>query len=176
MTTDDSDMVITPTRVYLAASYARKKEMRTYRDQLHQIGCMVTSRWIDNADKYANSDVTRDMMMSEPDLCYRYAMSDLEDIMSSHMFVLFTGDKQSSGGRHTEFGIAMMMLGRSEYLSKICIVGPRENVFQCHSKVWQFDTWADFMAAFYRGCTLVEADEFIIKLFESIQRGDDAQS
>lgn len=159
------------TRVYLAASYARKHEMRRYRDELTSIGCFITSRWIDNADKYANSDVSTDFMQSEPDLCFRYADADLEDINSSNLFVMFTGDKQSSGGRHTEFGIAMLMLGRTEYLRGICIVGPRENVFQCSPAVWQYDSWEEFMLGFYRGAAIVQAEKLTKELFDDLFNG-----
>lgn len=153
------------TKVYLAASYARKREMRKYRDELVKMGCAVTSRWIDNADNYETSDVSYELMQSDPELCVRYANSDLSDIGVADIFIMFTGDKKSSGGRHTEFGIAMMMLGSSN-LRAICIVGPRENVFQCSPYIWYYEDWSSFLKGVSVGNSILEAEKVVRDMFD----------
>lgn len=127
-------------RIYLAASYGRKEEMQKYAKDIEnkELG-VVTSRWI---YRPGTCDVDVKMLHRTPDLCKKFALHDMEDMEASNCFILFTGDSLSTGGRHTELGMALRM----KCIEAIYIIGPRENVFQCLDyKVHQFSSWKEFL-------------------------------
>lgn len=138
---------MTTNQIYLAASYARKDEMKERRLALNSMGYDVTSRWIDQEGQHAKGDLPPDRYQSTPDECYEFAIRDVDDILKSDVFVMFTGDGLGSGGRHTELGIALGCCA----ISLIIIIGPRENVFQCSPRFAQFDTWDDFAKEVWKG-------------------------
>jgi hypothetical protein len=101
------------TRVYLAAMWGRRLEMRAVADQLAAQGCEVTSRWLweDKGGETADQ-----------------ATMDLADIVRSDVLVFFAqphGSANRGGGRHFEFGYAWA-------LGRLClVVGGCEQIF-CH--------------------------------------------
>lgn len=118
------------TKIYLAASYARRAELAVYANQLEARGYAVTSRWLlDGEDD------------TSPAALRRYAQMDLEDIDAADWFVCFTDTPEAgylSGGKHVETGYAIKA-GKLVYL-----VGPqRENVF--HHLVTRFQDWPTFL-------------------------------
>lgn len=126
--------------IYLAASYARKLEMRKCRDDLVKLGNTVTSRWI---DRPGDMDCSQQRLNDEPHSKYIQGLleEDIDDIFSSQFFIMFTGDNKSWGGRHTELGIAMVI----ESIYAIAIIGPRENIFQCAGRISVYPNWHNFM-------------------------------
>lgn len=124
-------------RIYVAASYARQSEMQGVSDVLTKgLGHEVTSRWIWQQIRDLRGEDVRTAQGS------RFAMRDLEDIARSEAFIMFTGDNKSGGGRHTEFGVALMtqVMRRSFY--PVAIVGPPENVFHGLDNVHHFPDWS----------------------------------
>jgi hypothetical protein len=107
-------------RIYLASRFDRSAEMREVAGRLAAAGHFVTSRWIHGRQ-------------SCPDLVS--AVEDVEDLASADCLVSFTEHATRNvpwaarGGRHVEFGIA---LGARK---RLCIVGPRENIFHHLPKV-----------------------------------------
>ena len=145
-------------KIYLAASYARKDEMRGCRDVLKAAGHEITSSWIDRNSQYGvHSDVDLDYMQGDPEFCSRFAARDIDDMFESEIIIMFTGDTSSSGGRHTEFGIAMCM----NDLRGICIIGPRENVFQCHPNIYHYPDWSNFCIHMWEGSELTKLDRYL---------------
>ena len=142
--------------IYLAASYARKDEMRGVRDVLETAGFKVTSRWIDQEGEYEKGDIPPDRYSENPEVGIEFAERDLVDIAESDAFIMFTGDELSSGGRHTEYGIALMY-----NMKAIIIVGPRENVFHCHPSVMQFPSWRQFCHHMWSGLAIVKAESVL---------------
>lgn len=114
--------------VYLSASYSRREELCVYRDQLVAAGVEVSSRWLDPS-------LTKGLEPQE------LAMMDVVDIVNkSDVFVAFTQQPDSgywTGGRHVEFGIAMITPNGPEIMR----VGPAENVF--HSAITREYTWPE---------------------------------
>jgi hypothetical protein len=112
-------------RIYLAARFDRSVEMREVAAQLARSGHFVTSRWIHGRQ-------------SGPDLVS--ATEDIEDLASANCLVSFTEHATRSvawaarGGRHVEFGVALASRLR------LCIVGPRENIFHHLPKVEVYAT------------------------------------
>jgi nucleoside 2-deoxyribosyltransferase len=102
------------TRVYLAAMYSRRLEMRALAQHLTVLGYEVTSRWV--LEGLENQDQAGAAIM------------DLEDVDRAGVLVFFAqphGSANVGGGRHFEFGYAWAR-------GKLCVVvGTQEHVF-CH--------------------------------------------
>lgn len=131
-----------PARIYLAARYSRKDELRGYREDIQKLGHEVTSRWLDSKEAI-------DLDMSSLEACIA-ANTDVEDILGSDVLVLFTENPKVGiprGGRLTELGIAIGLrlngLGPSIFL-----VGEKENVFMNLQEIdGRFNTWASLVDA-----------------------------
>jgi len=112
----------TITDIYLAGSWARKYELRDYRNVLEALGYTVTSQWLDEGDS-PHSVFTPDTPSSHDFSARR----DLQDIEASDLVVCFTSSDPTAltigGGRHFESGFAYA-LG-----IPIVYVGAREHVF-----------------------------------------------
>lgn len=119
-------------KVYLAARWTRRDEMRIYADDLAQRGHTCTSQWL-----YGNTfgdDGHRALTDAESGMC---ATVDLANIDAADIIVCFTehpGSGAARGGRHVELGYA---LGRGDVY--VIVVGPIENVFCVLSD--RVDTW-----------------------------------
>ena len=108
--------------VFLSARYARRHELRRYREDLQARGVRVAARWIDGEDEAS---------LSGPDRAeaIRLLEMDLIDLAQANVVVSFTEDPEhqpeggSRGGRHVEFGMAL------EARKRLFLVGPRENLF-----------------------------------------------
>jgi hypothetical protein len=120
-------------RIYLAARFDRSAEMREVAARLARAGHFVTSRWIHGRQ-------------SGPDLVS--ATEDVEDLASADCLVSFTEQPTRSapwaarGGRHVEFGVALASRLR------LCVVGPRENIFHHLPKVEVYATVDELLAEF----------------------------
>lgn len=129
------------TTVYLAARFSLRSWMQACAaDLMADLGIETTSRWIDG-----HGDDKDDFTPAELAV---FADEDIEDIRRADVFVTFTtheGVGYTSGGRHVEFGIALI-LGKP-----IIIIGPRENVFhelaETSPQITHVETWAGAKAA-----------------------------
>jgi nucleoside 2-deoxyribosyltransferase len=127
-------------RIYLAAPYPRKEEIKVYRDELVALGFEVTSNWLE--EKHAANVALHEVseVLSE-----RYAESDLLDVDRADVVISFTeapGTQYSRGGRHVEFGYA---LARGK---EVWIVGPVENIFHyLVPKTQVYPSWVALLAA-----------------------------
>lgn len=150
MSEEERIMPKQPITVYLAAGYDRAWEMREFRDALRPFAWVVTSRWIDNKpdDKPIGTqdlaipaeDATGDVLLASGDT-YRKAhtanLENIEDLTRAANFIVFTRTPSTTGGRHTELGMALALRKR------IIVIGPRENVFQAELET--FDIFQDFL-------------------------------
>lgn len=148
-------------KLYLAARFDRREELRNYAAELTVLGHEVTSRWLFEEHTMSNNPTTEEELQQNRS----FANDDLDDIGAADIFVSFTEEKftdfeevtdslayvnramldkligAARGGRHVEYGWAVGCCER------VVIVGPRENVFHYLSDVEHFDTWADFVLA-----------------------------
>ena len=124
-------------KIYLAARYSRADEMCGVRDVLHEMGYIVTSRWIDCHNGMYPDSFTVDQLNEAPGCCAGVAKDDIEDLVAADTVISFSsGDgKDGKGGRHVEFGMAIV-LGK-----RVILVGPREHVFHTLPQVVQLDNW-----------------------------------
>jgi hypothetical protein len=145
-----------PITVYFAAGYNRAWEMREFRQMLQPFGWAVTSRWIDNKpdDKSIGSkDLSEPAYDAAPEVLresqeiYRAAreanLENIEDLTRASTLILFTRTPSTTGGRHTELGMAIALRKR------IIVIGPRENVFQAGLE--RFDIFQDFLEFLAQG-------------------------
>ena len=120
-------------KVYLISRYSRFLEMQRYRAELTVLGHRVTSRWINGEHRLKDNDETE---------AQRFAIEDIEDLLAADCIISFTEaprSEHSRGGRHVEFGIAIMCGKR------LMVVGYRENVFYYLPQVEFFRRWEDLL-------------------------------
>lgn len=117
-------------RIYLAARFARREELREIAEELAKAGARVTSRWLDESP-------LRDWELGNARAA-TLAEMDFGDLRSADVCIAFTegGEGPSGrGGRHAELGIALALNLR------VIVVGPREHVFHCLPAVEQYPDW-----------------------------------
>jgi hypothetical protein len=124
------------TKIYFAAAYSRKEEMREKRDLLEkEFGYHITSRWIDQEGKDTfGLDGSINQKTAE-----ERGKVDYVDIMESDICLFFTDVPSTTGGFHTEFGIGLVA-GKN-----MVVIGPRLNVFQALPSIFHFPTWELFV-------------------------------
>ena len=114
------------TKVYLAASYGRRDEVRRYGYRLERLGYTITSRWLTDDHNIPSAIEVESAQDSIPLVGSEFAGKDIEDVKASDILVMFSESPMSGvsrGGRHVEFGMAMA------WEKKIIVIGPRENIF-----------------------------------------------
>lgn len=109
-------------KVYLAAAWSRREEMRQIATMLRADGISVVSRWLDEPGGL--------QMGESPSFLAHRAQIDLEDIRSCDVLARFADPvaewcdpKLLTGARHTEMGYALA-LGK-----RLFVVGRCQNVF-----------------------------------------------
>ena len=123
-------------KVYLAARYDRRDELREYRTVLQSLGIQVTSRWLDEKTS------TNSQMGDETEAFYvETAAIDIADIERADAFILFSENPLEGfkrGGRHFESGYAF------KAKKVIYVVGEwKENVFHYLPGIVHFCTFED---------------------------------
>jgi hypothetical protein len=108
-------------KVYLAARYDRRDELRVYATIFRRNGIGVTSRWLEeDGDPW---DISIGLGGENP---IEKANTDLQDVQEANAIVFFSEDPHVGvprGSRHVEFGYAMG-LGK-----ELIVVGGCENIF-----------------------------------------------
>lgn len=127
-------------KIYMAAQYARRDELRIYREQLQARGIVVTSRWLDEKES-----LTSDMGNHKDEWYVETATIDLVDVDRADAVIFFAesplvGIKR--GGRHVEYGYAL------KSNKPIFVIGPKENVFHYVPRVYHFDSFENFIETF----------------------------
>ena len=126
-------------RVYLAARYSRKKEIKALIPILLAHNILTTSRWLHET---ASENATLDQFT--PAFCRQTAGIDLDDIDNSDTFVFFAEDPKIGtprGGRHVEFGYA---LARGK---RMVVIGGQENIFHYLPEVVHYSDVQSFLGA-----------------------------
>ena len=124
-------------KLYLAAMYALKDEIRVHAKTLRQAGHEITSGWLRE-----RTDADTDLYDVSDRFCREHAEQDLQNIDEAQGLVLFTVEPivpTKRGGRHVEFGYALAKR------KKLFIVGPRENIFHFDPAVTVVESVAELM-------------------------------
>lgn len=108
-------------KVYIAAQYARKREVRQYSLILRDHGHAVVQTW--HLEPH-EANVT--LAQCGDELLVQYSERDLGELRTCDILIFFAEDQHSQpprGGRHVEFGYALA------HDKRILVVGERENMF-----------------------------------------------
>lgn len=103
------DAVLGPPVVFLSARYARRHELRGYREDLRRAGFRVESSWIDGEEEASLAGPGREDALA-------WLAQDRVDLGMAEIVICFTEDPTcpppggSRGGRHVEFGLALEAL------------------------------------------------------------------
>jgi nucleoside 2-deoxyribosyltransferase len=126
-------------KVYLAAQYPRRNEMRQVAALLRENNIEVTSRWLEES-----IPLTSQLHDTSVHYNQKAGALDRDDIDEADTLVLFAEDPTVGlprGTHHTEFGYAM---GKGKRL--IVINGP-ENMFHYLPEVIHYASLGDFLDA-----------------------------
>jgi nucleoside 2-deoxyribosyltransferase len=126
-------------RLYFAARFSRRDEMREYRKVLEDLGHEVTSRWI-------NEDERQDLKnKSRQEVSEIVAVEDLEDLAKSDVVLNFTGNGKSTktkapkGGRHWEGGVGFALNKPS------IVIGEPEHAFHWLPNVDRYASFEEYL-------------------------------
>lgn len=126
-------------KVYLAAPFQMKDEIKARVELLRSFGIEVTSTWVDEPHKA--SIQLKDL---SPETHLKYATADVQDIVAADMLILQDDPTIVRAGRHVEFGVAIGLGLTRPY--PIFVVGPiRANIFHYLSQVYHFETWEEIV-------------------------------
>ena len=127
-------------KVYLAARYSRKSEIRKLVPSIEERGHEVVSRWLFRGEKGNREEDVPQC----PEWATVAAGKDWQDINDCDTLMIFTEEPDAprmSGGRHVETGIA---IGFARY---VIVVGKPENIFHCLPWIIRVDTWGEGLDA-----------------------------
>jgi hypothetical protein len=122
-------------KIYLAAAYERKKEMRAVRDGIEKIeGMEVISSWIDEGDHLdclsGLIDKPKSQTYIETNIIRAIAERDVKEVISADLLILFAGGDR--GGRHYECAL--------HFPRPVYVIGGPETIFHYLDNVTWFDT------------------------------------
>jgi len=125
-------------KIYLAARYSKAELLAAIEEKLAGMGYTITSRWMHGRPDRSDAELLAAIAGGE--VAARIFVHDrrraaLTELAAADLFLEFTDEGSSSGGRHFEAGYAAA-LGLERW-----IVGPVENVFQTDPEVVHVPDW-----------------------------------
>jgi nucleoside 2-deoxyribosyltransferase len=129
-------------RVYIAAPYSMKDTIKQDADDLLKYNITCTSSWVLEPHK-----PTTQMQDLTHETHQKYALQDVEDVLQADVLVFHTDPTKTivRGGRHVEFGMAVMMNRLGSSTPIYCVGMEEENIFHHLPQVKHFATWADVL-------------------------------
>ena len=143
-------------KIYLAAHYSRKEEVKKAAKDLFDAGVEVVSTWFRE-----RADPNTSMKDVSETFCRTTAARDKEELDKATHFVLFTVDpdfKFSRGGHCWESGYA-----DAKGLVRV-VVGPRQHIFHYLPGTKRFDTWDEALSWLTKEKAVREGVENLHKL------------
>lgn len=131
---------------YFAARHHRVNELKLYREGLlaRIPTAIVTSRWIDSGLIFPNAED----LATNPQMYGEVVKTEMEDMAAATVHVHFTGGTEVGAAvRHVEYGIGLMYLEYKLLMgsTRVVVIGPRENMYQCHPEVEVYSSWNQFL-------------------------------
>lgn len=113
-------------RIYIAASFEQREEVRSLYKKLIEAGHKITADWTQHKE-LAQIESEEERRQLKVD----YAIEDVDGVKTATVYALLIGDRKSTGA-HIELGIA---LGAD--IGRICLIGnPDESqLFYSHPSV-----------------------------------------
>lgn len=123
-------------RVYVAASFEQRDEVRRLYDHLREAGHSITADWTTHKEI-----VSLESAEEREALKRQYAIEDTEGVTSATVYALMVGERKSTGA-HIELGIA---LGAG--IGRICLIGTPDNsqIFYNHPAITIFPDVDSFL-------------------------------
>ncbi len=124
-------------RIYVAASFEQRDEVRALHKKLREAGHTITADWTTHKEIASlETEEEREALKQQ------YAVEDTNGVTSASVYALLLSDRKSTGA-HIELGIA---LGAN--LGRICLIGePDESqLFYSHPAITVYpdtDTFVD---------------------------------
>ena len=141
-------------KIYLAAPYSRKDEMRSYAAELRARGIDVTSSWLEEPHKL------HELSHAEHQ---QYALNDIRDVMDAEAMIFFTDPTKTilRAGRHVEFGMVLFWNALCpDSPMPIFVVGMDfENIFHHCPNVYHFEDWELAVDAIHQYAALHDEEE-----------------
>ena len=115
-------------KIYVCGTFGDQKALRAEADKLWALGHEITSTWL--------QEVKRPAAMTQETFREKLAVKDLAEVKSADLLIL--DNRQKSGGKNVEWGIA---LGEHQRM-QLWLVGDITNVFHELNDM-RFDNWDD---------------------------------
>ena len=132
-------------KIYLAASYAERFNLRTRATQLEALGHEITSRWIYEPESNTElSDRVSAGTCTPEDIgeLQGIACSDACHIFESNCIIMQSTEAPARGGRHFEMGIAYCLATGYEGRMRLIIIGSRPETVFYYLPAFEFvDSW-----------------------------------
>ena len=119
-------------KVYLAGSFLDQHSLREPASRIWQLGHEVVSTWL--------QEVARPEHMESERFKHKLGMKDIAEVSAADLIIL--DNRQSSGGKNVEWGIALGQFQRK----LLWLVGEPSNVFH-YLADRQFPTWDEVYEA-----------------------------
>jgi len=118
-------------RVYVAASFEQRDQVRELYGRLREAGHIITADWTTHQEI-----ISLDSEEEREALKRKYAIEDTEGVTSATVYALLVGERKSTGA-HIELGIA---LGAG--IGRICLIGKPDGaqLFYSHPAITSFPT------------------------------------
>ena len=134
-------------KIYFCASYARRKEMKTYAKELEKATRhIVMSSWVwdhDGRDRFDDGTNCLLSFAAQAEVAER----DWQDISECDVFILFAKPAHlgyQRGNRHAEFGMAWALRQWTEpERPRIILIGEPELIFHHLPGVDRYATWEE---------------------------------
>lgn len=136
-------------KVYLAARFSRREEVRRYSIQLQSLGHTCECRWLtDPTHRIEVDHLAGNSLQFNTELAFH----DLHDLDASDTVVFFSPGG-SRGGCHVEFGFALARTKR------LIWVGERQHVFSYLPQVEWFPSWEEARASVFAWLAAERTDD-----------------
>ena len=86
-------------KIYLAASFTERKRIRIQREKLADLGHQVISSWLEEPPKPAHMDIDSYER--------KMAVKDLQELATTHCFILDLKNGNATMGKMVEYGYAI---------------------------------------------------------------------
>lgn len=133
------------TAYYFSSQHTAGPLLYTYKTIVCTVipGCTVVSTWHEHPwhNPAAEQAFSPDALNKDPEQGWEHAKRDLRDLSRADTLVAIDTGPGGKGGRHVEFGAALMW-GHDLHL-----IGDRPNVFYCAPDIRHYDTFDQWLLA-----------------------------
>ena len=129
--------------VFMSGRLERQAELRSYADQLKNLGIQVTSNWL--WEDIPDAEVIDASPGAYPVTAANIRLARISELRHCDTVLVFTEHPgtMSRGNRHIEYGIAVGMAMTRKL--RIIIIGPVELLLHADSNTVRFDSFTEML-------------------------------